>query len=134
MFACLSTAPGLAKPSSGGPTRQSREPSLIVLRAGTNRVAAAVVVRNDVCSVCVVPSYAHGLPPRHAEKSPFAVVTSKLWHPLSWRFMLLRTLKALPHPVCGHLNGFSPVCEWLWMRRLLGRLKALLHVEQTYRS
>jgi hypothetical protein len=48
--------------------------------------------------------------------------------------MLLRTLKALPHPACGHLNGFSPVCEWLWMRSELGREKALLHVWHTYRS
>lgn len=60
--------------------------------------------------------------------------TSKPWQPLSCRFMLLRTLKALPHPAWGHLNGFSPVCEWLWIRRLLGRLKALLQVWQIYRS
>ena len=33
------------------------------------------------------------------------------WHPRSCRFMLLRTLKAFPHPGCGHLKGFSPVCE-----------------------
>lgn len=55
---------------------------------------------------------------------------SKLWQPRSWRFMLLRTLKALPHPECGHLKGFSPVCEWLWIRSELGREKALLHVWQ----
>ena len=55
---------------------------------------------------------------------------SKLWQPRSWRFMLERTLKALPHPGCGHLKGFSPVCEWLWMRSELGREKALLHVWQ----
>lgn len=48
--------------------------------------------------------------------------------------MLLRTLNALPHPGCGHLNGFSPVCEWLWIRSELGRENALLHVWQTYRS
>ena len=59
---------------------------------------------------------------------------SKLWQPRSWRFMLERTLKALPQPACGHLKGFSPVCEWLWIRRLLGRLKALLHVWQMYLS
>lgn len=56
---------------------------------------------------------------------------SKLWQPRSWRFMLLRTLKALPQPPCGHLKGFSPVWECEWMRRLLGREKALLHVGQT---
>lgn len=48
--------------------------------------------------------------------------------------MLLRTLKALPQPECGHLKGFSPVCEWLWIRSELGREKALLHVWQMYRS
>jgi len=48
--------------------------------------------------------------------------------------MLLRTLKAFPQPACGHLNGFSPVWLWLWMRRLLGRENALLHVWQIYRS
>jgi hypothetical protein len=44
--------------------------------------------------------------------------------------MLLRTLKALPQPLCGHLNGFSPVCEWLWILRLEGLEKALLQVGQ----
>ena len=48
--------------------------------------------------------------------------------------MLLRTLKALPHPGNGHLKGFSPVWEWLWIRSELGREKALLHVWQMYRS
>ena len=48
--------------------------------------------------------------------------------------MLLRTLKALPQPGKGHLNGFSPVWEWLWIRRELGREKALLHVWHMYRS
>lgn len=55
---------------------------------------------------------------------------SKLWQPRSCRFMLLRTLKALPQPEWGHLKGFSPVCEWLWMRNELGREKALLQVWQ----
>lgn len=32
------------------------------------------------------------------------------------------------------MNGFSPVCEWLWIRSELGREKALLHVGQMYRS
>jgi hypothetical protein len=61
-------------------------------------------------------------------------VLFEAWQPRSWRFMLLRTLKALPQPGCGHLYGFSPVWLWLWMRRLLGLEKALLHVEQMYRS
>ena len=52
------------------------------------------------------------------------------WQPRSCLFMLLRTLNALPQPVCGHLKGFSPVWLWLCMRRLLGREKALLHVGQ----
>ena len=55
---------------------------------------------------------------------------SKLWQPRSCRFMLERTLKALPQPACGHLKGFSPVWEWLWMRSELGREKALLQVWQ----
>lgn len=58
------------------------------------------------------------------------LLASKLWQPRSWRFMLLRTLKALPQPAWGHLKGFSPVCEWLWMRNELGREKALLQVWQ----
>jgi hypothetical protein len=53
-----------------------------------------------------------------------------VWQPRSCRFMLLRTLKALPQPLCGHLNGFSPVCEWLWILRLEGLEKALLQVGQ----
>jgi len=44
--------------------------------------------------------------------------------------MLLRTLKAFPHPACEHLKGFSPVWLWLCMRKLLGREKALLQVGQ----
>lgn len=48
--------------------------------------------------------------------------------------MLLRTLNALPQPGCGHLYGFSPVCEWEWIRSELGLENALLHVGQMYRS
>lgn len=57
-----------------------------------------------------------------------------LWQPRSCRFMLLRTENALPQPLCGHLNGFSPVWLWEWIFRLDGRLNALLHVGQMYRS
>lgn len=53
-----------------------------------------------------------------------------VWQPRSCLFILLRTLKAFPHPACGHLKGFSPVCEWLWILRLLGLLNALLQVWQ----
>jgi hypothetical protein len=39
-----------------------------------------------------------------------AVATGRpLWHPRSWRFMLLRTLKALPQPAWVQRKGFSPV-------------------------
>jgi integral membrane sensor domain MASE1 len=39
-----------------------------------------------------------------------AVATGRpVWQPRSWRFMLLRTLKALPQPACVQRNGFSPV-------------------------
>jgi hypothetical protein len=31
------------------------------------------------------------------------------------------------------LNGFSPVCVWLWVRRLDGHEKVLLHVAHTCR-
>jgi hypothetical protein len=48
--------------------------------------------------------------------------------------MLLLTEKAFPQPGCGHLKGFSPVWEWLWMRSELGREKALLQVWQMYLS
>lgn len=48
--------------------------------------------------------------------------------------MLLRTEKALPQPLRVHLNGFSPVWLWLWMRSDDGRLNALLHDPHTYRS
>lgn len=51
-----------------------------------------------------------------------------LWQPRSWRFMLLRTLNDLPQPRCGQRNGFSPVWLCMWILRLDGRLKALLHV------
>lgn len=68
------------------------------------------------------------------DHDPCADGPAVAWQPRSWRFMLLRTLKALPQPAWGHLKGFSPVWLWLWMRRLLGREKALLHVWQMYRS
>lgn len=68
------------------------------------------------------------------DEDPDVLLVSKLWQPRSWRFMLLRTLKALPQPGWGHLKGFSPVCEWPWIRSELGREKALPHVWQMYLS
>lgn len=53
------------------------------------------------------------------------------WQPRSCLFMLLLTLNAFPQPACWHLKGFSPVCEWLWIRRLDGLENALLHVWHT---
>lgn len=53
-----------------------------------------------------------------------------VWQPRSWRFILLRTLNALPQPACVQRNGFSPVWLCEWMRRLEGREKALWQVRQ----
>ena len=39
--------------------------------------------------------------------------------------MLLCTENFLPHPSSVHTNGFSPVCEYVWMRNELGRLNLL---------
>lgn len=57
-----------------------------------------------------------------------------VWQPRSWRFILLRTLNALPQPACVQRKGFSPVWLCEWMRRLEGREKALWQVRQMYRS
>lgn len=62
---------------------------------------------------------------RRAHQSP-----SAQRHPRPCLFTLLRTLNALPQPACGQRNGFSPVCEWLWILRHEGREKALLQVWQ----
>lgn len=68
------------------------------------------------------------------ELSSSALADPAPWQPFSCRFILLRTLKNFPQPSCLHLKGFSPVCEYVWIFKELGREKAFEHVGHWYRS
>lgn len=50
------------------------------------------------------------------------------WQPLSCRFLLLLTLNRLLQPEYWQAKGFSPVCEFMWIRRELGLEKVLLQL------